>query len=407
MNDELLRFSLAFLRENHISSHLLPTDNWEFSTPSDLGLRAGLGLPDIPPEQWASSLKPLRPGTLYRYTDSFGCFYTLMRLPDGQVLFLGPILCGSDPEETSQQVAARHGLSSPFERQLHDYYLKLPKFSMIESWYDSFLRTLGQQLYGSDFHVASVDYTELAPEYTAPSAPVIPPEKPILSIQTLEDRYTLEAQLLHAVHCGRFEAALQVLQSFSGITIPGRKGHSEATTVQFRLVSLNALLRWEAEHAEVHPFYLDTLYNDFMMEISQITTEKQEQHLVLEMLQQYCDRVSRYSTSGYSVVIRNIIHYINIHLKDDLSLSALAAQFNLSRSYLSDRFRREVQVNLTDFVNTTRIQFAANLLRYDHYSVSAAAQEVGIPDVSYFTRLFKRLMGETPSQYARKKAIET
>ncbi|MFR6663307.1 MAG: AraC family transcriptional regulator [Gemmiger sp.] len=52
-------------------------------------------------------------------------------------------------------------------------------------------------------------------------------------------------------------------------------------------------------------------------------------------------------------------------------------------------------------------QFAANLLRYHHYAITQAAQAVGIPDVPYFTRLFKRTMGETPSQYARKKAIES
>ena len=69
----------------------------------------------------------------------------------------------------------------------------------------------------------------------------------------------------------------------------------------------------------------------------------------------------------------HIIHYINLHLKEDL----------------------------------TRIQFAANLLRYHHYTITQAAREVGIPDVPYFTRLFKRTMGETPSQYARKKAIES
>ena len=158
--------------------------------------------------------------------------------------------------------------------------------------------------------------------------------------------------------------------------------------------------------AEVHAFYLDTLYNDYLLAAGEITTEQQEQALVVEMLQQYCDRVARYSTAGYSVVIRNIIHYINLHLKDDLTLSTLAARFNLSRSYLSDRFHREVHSNLTDYVTLTRIQFAANLLRYHHYTITQAAQEVGIPDVPYFTRLFKRTMGETPSQYARKKAIE-
>ena len=106
------------------------------------------------------------------------------------------------------------------------------------------------------------------------------------------------------------------------------------------------------------------------------------------------------------MVIRNIIHYNNLHLKEDLPLSTLAARFNLSRSYLSDRLHREVHNNLTDCVTLTRIQFAANLLRYHHYTITQAAQEVGIQYVPYFTRLFKRTIGETLSQYARKKAIE-
>lgn len=66
-------------------------------------------------------------------------------------------------------------------------------------------------------------------------------------------------------------------------------------------------------------------YNDYLLAAGEITTEQQEQALVVEMLQQYCDRVARYSTAGYSVVIRNIIHYNNLHLKEDLTLSTLAA----------------------------------------------------------------------------------
>lgn len=75
------------------------------------------------------------------------------------------------------------------------------------------------------------------------------PEKPVLSIQMLEDRYALENHLLDAVNHGDAELAMQALQSFRGVTIPGRKGHTKTTTVRFRAVALNALLRKEAERA--------------------------------------------------------------------------------------------------------------------------------------------------------------
>ena len=67
----------------------------------------------------------------------------------------------------------------------------------------------------------------------------------------------------------------------------------------------------------------------------------------------------------------------------DQTLSALTARFNLSRSYLSDRLHRAVHSNLTDYVTLTRIQCAANLLRYHHYTITQAAQEVGIPVIPY------------------------
>lgn len=86
-----------------------------------------------------------------------------------------------------------------------------------------------------------------------------------------------------------------------------------------------------------------------------------------------------------------------------------AVLFNTQKALIlgAPQKAREVHSNLTDYVTLTRIQFAANLLRYHHYTITQAAQEVGIPDVPYFTRLFKCTMGETPSQYARKKAIES
>ncbi len=89
----------------------------------------------------------------------------------------------------------------------------------------------------------------------------------------------------------------------------------------------------------------------------------------------------------------------HLHLKEDLTLSTLAARSNPSRSYLSDRLHREVHSNLTDYVTLTRIQFAANLLRYHHYTITQAAQEVGIR--LYPTCLFKRTIEETLSHYAR------
>lgn len=101
----------------------------------------------------------------------------------------------------------------------------------------------------STFRTHWANYTDLSPESADLPRQCMLPEKPVLSIQMLEDRYALENHLLDAVHHGDAELAMQALQSFRGVTIPGRKGHTKTTTVRFRAVALNALLRKEAERA--------------------------------------------------------------------------------------------------------------------------------------------------------------
>ena len=92
----------------------------------------------------------------------------------------------------------------------------------------------------STFRTHWVNYTDLSPESADLPRQCLLPEKPVLSIQMLEDRYALENHLLDAVHHGDAELAMQALQSFRGVTIPGRMGHTKTTTVRFRAVALNA-----------------------------------------------------------------------------------------------------------------------------------------------------------------------
>ena len=79
----------------------------------------------------------------------------------------------------------------------------------------------------------------------------------------------------------------------------------------------------------------------------------------------------------------------------------MAVLLNVNRSYLSSLFRRQTGRKLTDYVTSARIEYAANLILYSQFSVTAAAAAVGYSDVSYFTRLFKRVLGTTPAQYCK------
>ena len=118
--------------------------------------------------------------------------------------------------------------------------------------------------------------------------------------------------------------------------------------------------------------------------------------------QELCERIIDRLRSPLVVPCQLVaVHPEGVHLKEDLSLHRMAVPLNVNRSYLSSLFRRQTGRKLTDYVISARIEYAANLILYSQFSVTAAAAAVGYSDVSYFTRLFKRVLGTTPAQYCK------
>lgn len=72
---------------------------------------------------------------------------------------------------------------------------------------------------------------------------------------------------------------------------------------------------------------------------------------------------------------------------------------NVNASYLSTLFKKEVGIPLTDYVNRQRIEQAKKLLIVTELPTKTIAQQCGIPDIYYFSRLFKKRTGVTPKLY--------
>ena len=94
-----------------------------------------------------------------------------------------------------------------------------------------------------------------------------------------------------------------------------------------------------------------------------------------------------------------ISEYIRQNLSNGVSLTAICTHFGISRSALYALSRRAYGMGISDYINHIRINVAKRLLRTTTRSISDIALSVGIPDASYFTRLFKRQVSQSPSSY--------
>lgn len=165
------------------------------------------------------------------------------------------------------------------------------------------------------------------------------------------------------------------------------------------LIILNTLLRKAAESGSVHPLYLDDISSQFAWKIEQITNEEEMRRLYKEMIRKYCLTVKSYSVKGYSPIIRKVLDHVNLSFSEDLSLKSLSEQFSISSTYLSALFKKETGSTLTEYINKKRIEHSIFLLNTTDWRVQTIATACGIDDLNYFTRIFKKYMGRTPSEY--------
>jgi len=100
-----------------------------------------------------------------------------------------------------------------------------------------------------------------------------------------------------------------------------------------------------------------------------------------------------------SPVIKRAKEYICEHQAEKLSLNSVAKAVNMSAFYFCKMFKRVTGINFTDYLSRVRIEKAKNLLLNPNLRVSEIAFEVGFQSLTHFNRVFKKLLGQSPSDY--------
>ncbi len=93
--------------------------------------------------------------------------------------------------------------------------------------------------------------------------------------------------------------------------------------------------------------------------------------------------------------------FMEEHHQEDLSLAAVARQAVMSTFYFCKMFKKVTGLNFTHYLSRLRVQKAKNLLLNRNCRISEIAYEVGFQSLTHFNRVFKRIAGESPTDYRR------
>ncbi len=119
------------------------------------------------------------------------------------------------------------------------------------------------------------------------------------------------------------------------------------------------------------------------------------------MIIDYCDAVINYKLKNYSPLVKKVINHINLNLNSDLCVKSLADLFYVSPTYLSRVFKKEVNYSIVEYINKQKVKRSTILLKDSNLPIHQISNIVGIDDFNYFSRLFKKHMNKTPSQYRK------
>ena len=399
-----------FLRSTLQKLHLSITRMREGEMPEqplDMGLRHFLGRDEDYRRLFQTMPFQMEQRTIYKMADPFLCSYLLMLLPEKQptAVIIGPYLTQQLTVQQLMQEAENHDVPPVLFRQLETFYGSIPVLTD-SSFLMAAAGAFAEAVWGSSEHYTVVDITvELSAETPLSlREQAASPRQTLLDMRTMERRYAYENELLKAVSQGLQHKADTMLTNLSQFAMEARSADPVRNLKNYCII-MNTLLRKAAENGGVHPLYIDSISSDFARRIESTTSTAAAQQLMQEMMSGYCRLVKKYAMARYSAPVRKALVTIDADLAEDLSLSSLAAMQGISPGYLSALFKREVGQTLTDYVNSRRVEQAVRLLRSGTLQVQTVAQYCGIPDVNYFSKLFKRYVGLSPREFRATLAV--
>lgn len=105
---------------------------------------------------------------------------------------------------------------------------------------------------------------------------------------------------------------------------------------------------------------------------------------------------------NYSPLAVAAVEYIEAHYAEQLTVEEIARHLSVNRSHLSRVFRTHMAISMKEYILGVRINHGAFLLSMTDESVESIAEQVGFNSLVVFSRMFKKLTGETASAYRKR-----
>lgn len=98
---------------------------------------------------------------------------------------------------------------------------------------------------------------------------------------------------------------------------------------------------------------------------------------------------------------KNVKEYIDEHYFEEINLDSLATVFCVNKYHLVRKFKETFGSTVNQYITNERVTHAKELLRFTDYTITEIGTKIGFNDGAYFTRVFKKEEGISPSEFRK------
>ena len=210
--------------------------------------------------------------------------------------------------------------------------------------------------------------------------------------------FALEKDLIFSIQTGDQQSARRILNQILGVL------YFEDTTFKVkksRLIALTAVLARAAIEAGADLEVIFGLEHSYLTQIQDVGDLMELSRLLIPVLERFISCTFELGNVKNRDLIYRSISFIRQNYHRDLTLQDVSEHVGLAPTYFSKLFGDEMDMSYTDYLNRVRIE-SAKLLMKEDLTLAEISQRVGFNDQSYFSKVFRKLEGESPLTWRTK-----
>ncbi len=180
----------------------------------------------------------------------------------------------------------------------------------------------------------------------------------------------------------------------------GILSHNSLTNLKYHFVITVAMVTRHCVDAGMELEQAYRLSDFYILKMDALQTKESIANLHDSMVLDFTGKMLLLKKNAViSKPITQCIEYIYNHIHDRITVDDLADYTKLSQSYLSRLFKKELGISVSDYIREKKIEKAQNLLRYSDFSLVEISNYLSFSSQSHFIQSFEKLVGLTPKKY--------